>query len=117
MTSATSAAVMSAGAPPLASSHIFVSTEPGLTQLTRMPCSFTSTASASVSEMTAPLDAQYDTQPEHFSGPITPEIGLITAEGVVLNHGRRVGTAEGRITDAHGRLLVHGTTTCLIFEA
>jgi uncharacterized protein (TIGR00369 family) len=52
-----------------------------------------------------------------FVRPITPETALITAEGVVLNRGRRVGTAEGRITDAKGRLLVHGTTTCLIFEA
>jgi uncharacterized protein (TIGR00369 family) len=48
--------------------------------------------------------------------PITPETGLITAEGIVLNRGRRIGTAEGRITDSRGRLLVHGTTTCLIFE-
>jgi uncharacterized protein (TIGR00369 family) len=49
--------------------------------------------------------------------PITPETGLITAEGVVLNRGRRIGTAEGRITDGKGRLLAHGTTTCLIFES
>lgn len=48
--------------------------------------------------------------------PITTETGLIKAEGVVLNRGRRIGTAEGRITDANGRLLVHGTTTCLVFE-
>ncbi len=48
--------------------------------------------------------------------PITPETGPIRAEGVVLNCGRRVGTAEGRITDGKGRLLAHGTTTCLIFE-
>jgi len=47
--------------------------------------------------------------------PITPETGLIAAEGVVLNRGRRVGTAEGRLTDRDGRLLAHGTTTCLIF--
>jgi uncharacterized protein (TIGR00369 family) len=47
--------------------------------------------------------------------PITPETGPITAEGVVLSRGRRVGTAEGRLTDGHGRLLAHGTTTCLIF--
>jgi len=47
--------------------------------------------------------------------PITPETGLIRAEGIVLNCGRRVGTAEGRITDGKGRLLAHGTTTCLIF--
>lgn len=48
--------------------------------------------------------------------PITPETGLITAEGVVLNCVRRIGTAEGRITDHAGRLLAHGTTTCLIFQ-
>lgn len=49
--------------------------------------------------------------------PITPETGPIKAEGVVLNCGRRVGTAEGRITDRQGRLLAHGTTTCLIFQS
>ena len=48
--------------------------------------------------------------------PITPDTGLITAEGIVLSRGRRVGTAEGRITDGKGRLLAHGTTTCLIFR-
>jgi uncharacterized protein (TIGR00369 family) len=47
--------------------------------------------------------------------PITPETGPIRAEGVVLSCGRRIGSAEGRITDAAGRLLAHGTTTCLIF--
>jgi uncharacterized protein (TIGR00369 family) len=47
--------------------------------------------------------------------PITPETGRIRAEGKVLTCGRRVGTAEGRVTDAKGRLLAHGTTTCLIF--
>jgi uncharacterized protein (TIGR00369 family) len=49
--------------------------------------------------------------------PITPATGLITAEGVVMSRGRRIGTAEGRITDGDGRLLAHGTTTCLIFPA
>jgi uncharacterized protein (TIGR00369 family) len=48
--------------------------------------------------------------------PITPETGPIRAEGSVLSRGRRIGTAEGRITDRQGRLLAHGTTTCLIFE-
>jgi uncharacterized protein (TIGR00369 family) len=51
-----------------------------------------------------------------FVRPITPDTGEIRAEGIVINQGRRVGTAEGRITDQRGRLLVHGTTTCLIFE-
>lgn len=48
--------------------------------------------------------------------PITPATGMIRAEGVVLTTGRRVGSAEGRITDSKGRLLAHGTTTCLIFQ-
>lgn len=48
--------------------------------------------------------------------PITTETGAIRAEGVVLSRGRRVGIAEGKITDRNGRLLAHGTTTCLIFE-
>lgn len=47
--------------------------------------------------------------------PITPETGEITAEGTVLSCGRRIGTAEGRVIDGKGRLLAHGTTTCLIF--
>jgi uncharacterized protein (TIGR00369 family) len=52
-----------------------------------------------------------------FVRPITQETGLITAEGKVISCGRRVGTAEGRVVDRNGRLLVHGTTTCLIFES
>ena len=51
-----------------------------------------------------------------FIRPITPATGPIRAEGTVISRGRRVGTAEGRVTDDKGRLLVHGTTTCLIFE-
>lgn len=46
---------------------------------------------------------------------ITIDTGVIRAEGNVLNCGRRVGAAEGRVTDENGRLLAHGTTTCLIF--
>jgi len=40
-----------------------------------------------------------------------PQTGRINAEGTVLNCGRRVGTAEGRLTDGKGTLLAHGTTT------
>ena len=51
-----------------------------------------------------------------FVRPITPQTGEIRAEGWVINCGRRVGIAEGRIIDCQGKVLVHGTTTCLIFE-
>jgi uncharacterized protein (TIGR00369 family) len=47
---------------------------------------------------------------------ITPETGPVRADGKVISRGRRIGTAEGRLTDGEGRILAHGTTTCLIFE-
>jgi uncharacterized protein (TIGR00369 family) len=47
---------------------------------------------------------------------ITPKTGLVRAEGKVITCGRRIGTAEGWLTDKDGRVLAHGTTTCLIFE-
>jgi uncharacterized protein (TIGR00369 family) len=46
--------------------------------------------------------------------PIMPAMGSIRAEGRVLMVGRRIGTAEGKVTDSKGRLLAHGTTTCMI---
>lgn len=51
-----------------------------------------------------------------FVRPITPETGPVRGEGLVLNVGRRVGSAEGRLVDGSGKLLAHATTTCLIFE-
>ena len=47
--------------------------------------------------------------------PITETTGPIRAEGRTLHVGRRSGTAEGKILDAAGTLLAHGTTTCLVF--
>ncbi len=52
----------------------------------------------------------------NFVRPITADTGLIRCEGVVIHRGSRIATAEGKLTDAAGRLLAHGTTTCLIFE-
>ena len=48
--------------------------------------------------------------------PITENTGPIRAEGRALHVGRRAGTSEGKILDANGTLLAHGTTTCLIFD-
>jgi uncharacterized protein (TIGR00369 family) len=48
--------------------------------------------------------------------PITEKTGPVRAEGKVITSGRRVATADGRLTDAGGRLLAHATTTCLVFE-
>jgi uncharacterized protein (TIGR00369 family) len=52
----------------------------------------------------------------NFVRPITAETGIVRCEGTIVHGGSRVATAEGRVTDAAGRLLAHGTTTCLIFR-
>jgi uncharacterized protein (TIGR00369 family) len=46
---------------------------------------------------------------------MTDKTGPVRAEGKVINVGSRIGTSEGRLVDAAGKLLAHGTTTCLIF--
>ena len=47
--------------------------------------------------------------------PITREIERVRAEADVLHRGRRQATAEARVVDAEtGKLLAHGTATCLI---
>jgi len=45
---------------------------------------------------------------------MTEDTGAVEAEGKVVQVGRQVGVAEGRLTDGKGRLLGHGTSTCLI---
>jgi uncharacterized protein (TIGR00369 family) len=47
---------------------------------------------------------------------ITADTGPVRAEGKVISSGRRIATAEGRLTDAKDRVLAHATTTCLVFE-
>jgi uncharacterized protein (TIGR00369 family) len=47
---------------------------------------------------------------------VTSETGPVRAEGLIVSSGRRVATAEGKLTDGRGRLLAHATTTCLIFD-
>ena len=52
----------------------------------------------------------------NFVRPIKADTGVIRCEGIVIHKGSRVVTAEGKVTDAGGKLLAHGTTTCLIFQ-
>ncbi|WP_421996807.1 PaaI family thioesterase [Reyranella sp.] len=46
---------------------------------------------------------------------MTDRTGPVKAEGKVINVGSRIATSEGRLYDAAGKLLAHGTTTCLVF--
>jgi len=52
----------------------------------------------------------------NYVRPITFDTGEIRAEGKVVNSGKRISTAEGRLYDAAGKLYAHGTTTCLILS-
>jgi uncharacterized protein (TIGR00369 family) len=47
--------------------------------------------------------------------PLAEGVGTVRAEGKVINMGRTIATAEGRLVDAAGKLYAHGTTTCLVF--
>ncbi|MEO3823603.1 PaaI family thioesterase [Actinomadura sp. B10D3] len=51
----------------------------------------------------------------NFVRPVPLEGGRLVCEGTTVHMGRRVATAEGRITNADGKLVAHGTTTCMVF--
>jgi uncharacterized protein (TIGR00369 family) len=53
----------------------------------------------------------------NFVRAITEATGRVVASGSVIHRGGRVATAQARLADADGRLLAHGTSTCLIMEA
>ena len=50
----------------------------------------------------------------NYLRPLTKETGEVRAEGRVLQGGRRLAYAEAKLTDAGGKLLCHGTGSCLI---
>ncbi len=53
----------------------------------------------------------------NFVRPILPDLGEVTCEGTVVHRGGTLATSEGKLFDARGRLLAHGSETCMIFEA
>lgn len=54
----------------------------------------------------------------NFVRPITLETGRVRCEGTVVHRGATIATAEGKLTAvASGKLLAHGSTTCLIVPA
>ena len=51
----------------------------------------------------------------NFVRAVLDTSGRMTAEGRVIHAGKTTATAEGKLMDASGKLLAHGTTTCIIF--
>ena len=50
----------------------------------------------------------------NYLRPLTTETGEVRAEGRVLQAGRRLAYGDARLVDAAGKLLCHGTGSCLI---
>jgi uncharacterized protein (TIGR00369 family) len=72
-----------------------------------MACAIHSTLDAGFSYATVEVKINY-------VRAITSDTGEVRAEGKIINSGRRIATAEGRLFDSGGKLYAHGTTTCLI---
>ncbi|WP_018657279.1 PaaI family thioesterase [Actinomadura flavalba] len=51
----------------------------------------------------------------NFVRPVPLDGGTLRCEGTVLHLGRRVATGEGHVVNADGKLVAHGTTTCMVF--
>jgi uncharacterized protein (TIGR00369 family) len=73
-----------------------------------MTCAVQSTLKPGVTTTTLDISVR-------FTKAATPNSGKLRAEGKAIHVGRQYGTAEGRLTDARGRLIAHATTSCLIF--
>lgn len=50
----------------------------------------------------------------NYLRPITLETGEVTAVGSVIQGGRKVAYCEAKLVDGAGKLLAHGTGSCLI---
>jgi uncharacterized protein (TIGR00369 family) len=74
-----------------------------------MGCAVHTTLPAGVSYTTVELKVNY-IRAARTNGQ------TLTATGAVIHSGRRIATAEGKVLDEHGKLIAHGTTTCMILE-
>lgn len=53
----------------------------------------------------------------NYVRPVMPDSGTVRCEGRLIHRGGSVITTEGSLVDARGKLLAHGTETCLVFGA
>ena len=53
----------------------------------------------------------------NFIRPISTDTGPVRCEGTLVHRGDRIATAEGKlIAERTGKLLAHGSTTCLVMR-
>jgi uncharacterized protein (TIGR00369 family) len=53
----------------------------------------------------------------NFVRPVLPSSGALICEGKLIHRGGTLATSEGKLVDAAGKLLAHGTETCIVIEA
>ena len=51
----------------------------------------------------------------NFVRPVLPSSVVVRCEAKMIHRGSRTATSEGKLLDEHGKLLAHGTETCMIF--
>ena len=81
-------------------------------------CTLLDTATACALHTTLPEGVSY-TSVEikvNYLKAVTVDSGTLTAVGSVVKAGSRIGFAEGKVTDASGKLVATATSTLLIFE-
>jgi uncharacterized protein (TIGR00369 family) len=49
--------------------------------------------------------------------PLTDKVALVRAEGQVIHVGKRMATADARMTGPDGKLYAHASTTCFLFDS
>ena len=52
----------------------------------------------------------------NYVRPVMPESGIVRCEGRLIHRGGTAITTEGRLVDERGKLLAHGTETCLVLR-
>ncbi|GED96684.1 PaaI family thioesterase [Gordonia crocea] len=72
-----------------------------------MGCAVHTTLPAGVGYTTLELKVNY-------IRTVAVDAGELTGIGETIHVGRRTATAEGKVIDANGKLVAHGTTTCII---
>jgi uncharacterized protein (TIGR00369 family) len=80
-------------------------------------CTLLDSAMGSAVMTTVDRDTGYTTSQLsiHLTGAIDVATGPVLVEGRVIHRGSRMVTAEGRLTsERNGRLLAHGTTSCVL---
>ena len=53
----------------------------------------------------------------NYVRPLLEDSGLVRCEATAVYAGARMATSEGRLVDSKGRLIAHGSESCMIMEA